>query len=382
MTRSRRRRQSAMLLLVSSILIVDACGKTPPPSVTVAATATQAQPTPRPTAFEPMTYPSGGDAPCDQAQPPDADHAAYAGLLRSIRAVDARTVEFQLCAPDVAFPVRLASAAGAVNDTAWLETHVDGGAGGEQAIVHDVNGTGPYRLEAWNRGSDIDLVRNDAYWGEPARNQRLIVRWRASASDRLAELQAGSVDGIDDVDPADVETVRNDVDLTALARPGINVFYVGFNDTYAPFDGAAVRRAIAMGIDRDRIVQALYPPGSEVASHVSPCAVPFGCGGSGWYEFDPFGARQMLADAGFPDGFHTTIQYREAVRPYLPDPTAVALELQAQLKANLNIRAELQVLPDAAYLVTVDAGRADGIHLLGRSASIPDASAILDPLFG
>ena len=371
-----------MLLLISSMLIVDACGETAPSRLTGVPSAGQAQPTQRPATFEPMAYPAGGDAPCGQAQPPDADHAAYAGLLRSIRAVDALTVEFQLCAPDVAFPVRLASAAGAINDTAWLESHVNGSAGGEQAIVRDVNGTGPYRLEAWNRGSDIDLVRNDAYWGEAARNQRLIVRWRDSASARLQELQAQTVDGIDDLDPADLEKVRDDVDLAALARSGMNVFYIGFNETYAPFDIAAVRRAIAMGIDRDRIVQSLYPPGSEVASHVSPCAIPYGCAAGSWYEFDPFAARQLLADAGFPDGFDTTIQYREAARPYLPDPTAVALELQAQLKANLNIRAELQVLPDDAYLATVDAGRADGIHLLGRSPSTPDASALLDPLFG
>jgi ABC-type transport system substrate-binding protein len=329
-----------------------------------------------------MAYPSGGEAPCDQAQPPDADHAAYTGLLRSIRAVDAQTVEFRLCAGDVAFPVRLASAAGAINDTAWLESHVDGDVRGEQAIVRDVNGTGPYRLEAWNRGSDIDLVRNDAYWGDPARTQQLIVRWRDDAGARFAELQAGTVDGIDDVDPADVQAVRDDVDLTALARPGLNVFYVGFNDTYAPFDGAKVRQAIAMGIDRDRIVQALYPPGSEVASHVSPCAIPYGCGSDGWYAFNPFAARQLLEDAGFRDGFDTTIQYREASRPYLPDPTAAALELQAQLKSNLNIRATLEVLPDDAYLTTVDTGHADGIHLLGRIASVPDASTFLDPLFG
>jgi ABC-type transport system substrate-binding protein len=302
--------------------------------------------------------------------------------LRSIRAIDEDTVEFRLCSPDVAFPVRLASAAGAINDTAWLQSHVDPGDSGEQAIVRDVNGTGPYRLAAWNRGSEIDLVPNDVYWGDAARNQRLIVRWRDGASARLAELQAGTVDGIDDVDPADVETVKNDVELTAMARPGMNVFYVGFNNTYAPFDNPKVRRAIALGINRDRIVQAFYPPGSEVASHFSPCAIPYGCGDNGWYEFDPFAARQLLADAGFADGFETTIQYREAVRPYLPDPTAVALELQAQLKANLNIRAQLQVVPDDTFLTTVDAGSADGIHLLGRIASIPDAAALLDPPFG
>jgi len=167
-----------------------------------------------------------------------------------------------------------------------------------------------------------------------------------------------------------------------LARAGLNTFYAGFNSRYAPFDNPGVRQAIAMGIDRTRIVQAFYPPGSEVASHFSPCAITYGCAGAGWYEFDRFAARQMLADAGYRDGFATTIQYRAAVRPYLPDPTAVASALQAQLLANLHISAKLQLMPDDAFLTTVDAGQADGIHLLGRIASIPEVSDLLGPQFG
>lgn len=371
-----------MLLLVAASLIGQACGEPSQPTTSGPPPSSQSAPAAQSAgAFEPMAYPPDGDAPCDQAQPPDADHTAYAGSFRRIRAIDARTVEFELCAPDVAIPTRLAFAAFAVNDTAWLQSHVDPGRAGAQAIVGEVNGTGPYRLEGWNRGSDITLVRNDAYWGTPARNERLIVRWRDEAPGRLGELQAGSVDGIDDVGPGDVETLES-VALQAVARAGLNVFYVGFNSTYAPFDNAKVRQAIAMGIDRDRIVQAFYPPGSEVASHFSPCAIPHGCAGDGWYEFDPSAARQLLADGGFPDGFETTIQYRDVPRPYLPDPTAVAVELQAQLLTNLNIRADLQVLPEETFLTTVDEGRADGIHLLGRLASIPEASSLLDPHFG
>lgn len=371
-----------MLLLVAASLIGQACGEPSQPTTSAQSRSSQSvTAVPSAGVFEPMAYPPDGGAPCDQAQAPDADHTAYAGSIRRIRSIDGRTVEFELCAPDVAFPTRLAFAAFAVNDTDWLQSHVDPGRAGDQAIVGEVNGTGPYRLVGWNRGSDITLVRNDAYWGTPARNERLIVRWRDEAAGRLGELQAGSVDGIDDVGPGDVETLES-VALQAVPRAGLNVFYVGFNSTYAPFDNARVRQAIAMGIDRDRIVQAFYPPGSEVASHFSPCAIPHGCAGDGWYEFDPSAARQLLADGGFPDGFETTIQYRDVPRPYLPDPTAVAVELQAQLLTNLNIRADLEVLPEETFLTTVDEGRADGIHLLGRLASIPEASSLLDPHFG
>jgi hypothetical protein len=69
-------------------------------------------------------------------------------------------------------------------------------------------------------------------------------------------------------------------------------------------------------------------------------------------------------------------------RAYLPDPTAVANELKTQLLDNLGIRAELVVAPEETFLADVDAGKVDGIHLLGDVVSYPDASGFLDPRFG
>ena len=288
MTRTRRRRRSATLLLVVSALVGQACGE--PSKPTASGPPSSSGPVTKPTtsAFEATAYPPDGDAPCNQVGShrtrPRAPMPAPSGRIRADRR---RTVEFQLCAPDVAFRTRLAFPAFAINDTAWLQSHIDPGRGTDQAIVQQVNGTGPYRLESWNHGSEIILVRNDDYWGLAARTERVVVRWRNDPAGRLGELQSGSVDGIDDVGPGGADTIANDVSLQAVPRAGLNVFYIGFNNTYAPFDNPKVRQAIAMGIDRDRIVQAFYPPGSEVASHFSPCAIPYGCAGDAWYQFDP-----------------------------------------------------------------------------------------------
>lgn len=365
-----------MLLLLAAAMIGAACGDARPSATAPTATAASAG------SFDPMAYPPDGDAPCFQHEPPDPGHQAYAGLLRRIRAIDARTVELQLCAPDVALPARLAFPAFAINDTAWLADHIDPDHDGEQAIVSQVNGTGPYRLEGWSRGGELTLVRNDAYWGAPVGPERLVIRGRDDAAARLADLLAGSVDGIDDVGPGGLQAIEADVTTQAVPRAGLNTFYLGFNNTFAPFDNPSVRRAIAMAIDRERLVAAFFPAGSEVASHFAPCSIPFGCAGEPWYDHDPAAARELLAAAGFPDGFATTIRYRALPRPYLPDPTGVATELQAQLLATLNVRAELEVIPDDTFLGMVDRGESDGIHLLGRVASIPDASELLDPHFG
>ena len=176
-----------------------------------------------------------------------------------------------------------------------------------------------------------------------------------------------------------------------MPREGLNVFYVGFNNnpknegfdnSTNPFANEKVRQAVAMGINRDQIVSEFYPPGSEVATHFTPCSIGNGCTGDPWYEFDATAAKALLAEAGYPDGFQTKLSYRPAVRGYLPDPPAVAQAIQAQLLANLGIDATLDPQDDTTYLDTADAGLLDGMHLLGWGADYPDMTNFLDYHFG
>jgi peptide/nickel transport system substrate-binding protein len=150
------------------------------------------------------------------------------------------------------------------------------------------------------------MTRNEAYWGDQAGSDRLIVRWSTEAAQRLVELQSGTVDGIDNIGPTDFETVDNDPNLALMPREGLNVFYVGFNNKFEPFNDVKVRQAIALGIDRQRIVDNFYPPGSEVASHFTPCSIPNGCAGDPWYDFDPAAAKALLAEAGHAKGLTLT----------------------------------------------------------------------------
>ena len=96
----------------------------------------------------------------------------------------------------------------------------------------------------------------------------------------------------------------------------------------------------------------------------------------------PDPGQETLAAAGFPNGFDTTIHYRATPTPYLPDPAGVASEIQAELLANLGINATLVVEPPDTFLANVDAGKVDGIHLLGQTDAYPDVTAFLDPRFG
>jgi peptide/nickel transport system substrate-binding protein len=369
--------------VVAIALFAAACGATVPPSPTPRpiVTPTPATPAPSSPPFRAAAYPVAGDAPCGQTKPPDATHAAYTGDFKRISAKDPSTVVFSLCAPDVAFLSKIAAPAFAINDAGWLEAHIGPAGGTDQPIVSAVNGTGPYRLERWDRGSEISLTQNDTYWGEPAKNERVIVRWDERSAQRVSELQGATVDGIDDIAPADVAAIGDDVGLQLLPRPGLETFYMGLSGA-GQFGDERVRRALAMGIDRDKLTESFFPPGSVVASQYTPCAIPNGCAGIPWYEFDPLQAKELLAASGLQDGFDTTIHYPDAPTAGVPDPAGFAAALGGQLLDNLAIRTTLVAEPAATYQAALGAGKLDGIHLSSGGASYPDVSAYLDPQFG
>jgi ABC-type transport system substrate-binding protein len=370
-------------LAASAAIVFAACtGATQSAAPTGAASAGPASAATSTAPFTAVSYPETGEAPCGQTEAPDATHIAYTGNLKKISAPDAQTVVFELCASDVAFLSKVAFTSFGINDTDWITAHVDPAGTTNQAIVSEVNGTGPYKVEAWNRGSDVSFTRNDSYWGEKAKSEKLIIRWSTEAAQRLVELQAGTVDGIDNVGGTDFEAVKANPDLQLKVREGLNVMYFGFNNTYAPFDKEEVRQAIAMGIDRQRLVDDFMPPGSEVATHFTPCAIPNGCVGDAWYEYDPTKAKEMLAAAGFPDGFKTKIQYRDVSRSYVQDQNVIAAALQQQLKANLNIDATIEVQESATFIDNSDTGKLDGIHILGWGADYPDQTNFLGYHFG
>lgn len=341
----------------------------------VLAGCAQATPTEAPAATEaPATAaPVVTEAPPPYAGISGAGDCANGTTVASVEAVDQFTVKFTMCVPDPAFLSKIAFSPFGIYPQEWLEANTAAGS----RLDHPV-GTGPYMVSEWTRGESLTFTKFPDYWGEPAATDTLVFRWTAESAARLLELQSGTVDGIDNVGPDDFAVVEADPDLQLMVRPALNVFYIGMNNTFAPFDIKEVRQAVAMGIDRQRIVDTFYPAGSEAATYFTPCAIPNGCVGDEWYTFDPAAGKALLATAGFPDGFKTKLFYRDVVRGYLPEVARVAEEIQAQLKANLNIDAEIVVMESGAFIEAANAGTLDGFHLLGWGADYPHVTNFLD----
>jgi ABC-type transport system substrate-binding protein len=256
-----------------------------------------------------------------------------------------------------------------INDSGYLAAATADG-----SILTAPNGTGPLKLVAWStEQEEVVLGRFEEYWGERSASERVVFKWQGDSAARLVQLRAGTVDGIDNVAANDIEALSVDPAYQVMTRLPATTLYAGVNTAFEPFNDIRVRQAIAMTISSKRIVENFFPAGSATATHYTPCAVIYGCEGESWWPTDLNRARELLAEAGYPDGFKTRIVFRDAVRVSNPDPTGIATDLQAQLAA-VGIDAALEVQEPTTFDTNVLSGLLDGIFIRGWT---PD---YLDPL--
>ncbi len=299
-----------------------------------------------------------------------ADNCDYGGNIKSIEAVDAMTVKITLCNPDPAIPAKVAFTAMGIHPSEQLE------AANLDDLLGNPIGTGPYKLDHWNKTEEMVLTANENYWGTPAIEPTVILKQSTEAAARLVELQAGTADGIAYVAPGDFATVENDPTLASYPIPPTNIFYLGINNTMAPFDNVMVRQAIAHGINKQRLVDNFYPPGSTTASQFMPPSIFGYTADSMSDDYDLDLAKQLMADSGVTLPIETTISYRDVVRGYLPLPGVVAQDLQAQL-AEIGINATINVMESGAFLDAAQKGELP-LTMLGWGADYPDATNFLD----
>nr|MBA2342761.1 peptide ABC transporter substrate-binding protein [Thermoleophilaceae bacterium] len=372
--------------LFATLAIVAAACTPAASTAPTGSTATQAPPaTSGASAAAGLKYPESGEVSCgSDGSPGSFNGKDYTGNLKSIEAPDASTVVFNLCNPDVAFLQKVAFAVFGINDSGWIETHAADG-----SIKDLLNGTGPYKLDEWRKGDSLIYSAFDNYWDKA--NYPLVpnavLRWATDAGARLQALQGNQTTGITLVGPNDFETVSNDPNLLLAPAPegqALNTLYLGFNHDKEPWDDVNVRKAVALAVDRQRIVD-FYPEGSEVATHFTPCAIEFACEGDPWFASggaDQIAeAKALLTTAGFPEGFETKIQYRNVFRGYLPEPPVVAQDLKEQLEA-IGITATIEEQESGTYIGNANSGALDGIFLLGWGADYPEVTNFMDYHFG
>jgi ABC-type transport system substrate-binding protein len=305
---------------------------------------------------------------------PAAPPEAPACNIKGIEKVDDYTVKFVLWNPDVAFMQKVAFTAFGMQSPANYEKY---GGGGD--LLRNPVGTGPYKFVEWVPDQTITIERFEDYWGPAAKTEKVVFRVMAETSARALELQAGTVDGIDNIAPDDFALLGADPNVTVYARPKFNIGYVEIQRNKEPFDKLEVRQAIDHAINKEAIVQAFYPPSAEAATQFIPPGIFGHSDGVTGYPYDPDKAKELLAAAGYPDGFETTLWVMPVSRGYYPTPDKIGEAIQADLAA-VGIEAEIVTYEWGTYLEKAREGEHE-LAMLGWMADFADATNFLDVFF-
>jgi peptide/nickel transport system substrate-binding protein len=312
-------------------------------------------------------------------------------LYKSCEATDAETAVLTLTKPSATFIPALSQQAFSIaSPKALADFKADAGTVDADGVFHPSGtfgtkqpiGTGPFKFESWARNDRLTLVRNEDYWGDKAKLDKLIFRPIADNAARLQALQTGEIQGYDLVEPQDVATIEGDSNLQLLDRPAFNVAYVGFNISIPPTDNQKVREAIAYGLDRQAVVDNFYSGRGVVAKEFMPPEVVGYADDVTEYPYDPAKAKALLKEAGMTMPVKLDFWYPTDVsRPYMPDPKR---NFEA-FAASLN-KSGFKVVPHSApwnpeYLGRNDSGTAGNLRLIGWTGDYGDADNFIGTFF-
>lgn len=176
----------------------------------------------------------------------------------------------------------------------------------EDAFILNPVGSGPYQFVEWKQGDHVTLKAFDDYYaGKPA-TENLIMRVIPETSQRSIALETGEIDLAYDLAVNDLNKVRENPDLTVYENPSLTCGYISMNMNKAPFDNPLVREALSCAIDRQTIIDTINAGSGQPADAIIAPSV-FGYYSTGVREYDPERAKELLAEAGYPDGFKTSL---------------------------------------------------------------------------
>ncbi|WP_421995744.1 ABC transporter substrate-binding protein [Roseococcus sp.] len=296
------------------------------------------------------------------ARIPDVPNSpgGFGGFLRLVERIevpDPQTLRVHTRQPNPQLPLDLAS-------VIIVSRHAGEGMGTEdynsgRAAI----GTGPYRLVSFRPGDRVEMVRNDAYWAGPQPWTRVNYRMVLNDAARTAALLAGDVDLIEQIPSSDVARLRRDPRLQVTEVASLRTVYMAPNFSREgatplvtdnagvplpanPFRDIRVRRALSMAINRDALVERVMEGGAvasgqwlpEGAFGYNPAIRP--------QRFDAEGAKRLLAEAGFPDGFRLTLH---TPNDRWPNDSRIAQGV-AQMWTRIGVRVQLEALPFSAFV--------------------------------
>ena len=199
-------------------------------------------------------------------------------------------------------------------------------------------GTGPFKFGSWVKGATVNLVKNDTYWGTPVALEKATFRFISDPAAARSAMLAGDVDAFANFPaPETIPQLRADPRFKVVIGSTEGETILSTNNTKPPFNDVQVRRAIAHAIDRQAIIDgAMFGLGTPIGTHFAPHH-PAYVDLVDQYPMDLDGAKKLLADAGFPNGFKATLK--------LPPPSYARRGGEIVASQLRKIGIELEIIP-------------------------------------
>lgn len=294
-------------------------------------------------------------------------------VIAKTEVVDANTVKFTLNYPFSAFINTLAHPSAVIMSPTALQKW------GKDIGFHPV-GTGPFELVSWHQSDDLTVKKFDGYWHKGYPKVDGIV-WKPVIDNntRAALMQTGEADFAFQIPFEQAAALKAAPKVDVIAAPSIIVRYVSLNTLQKPFDNPKVRQALNYAINKDALVKVAFSGYATPSVGVLPDGLDFATKQGAW-PYDPAKARELLKEAGYPNGFETTLwsayTYTTAVK---------TIQFVQQQLAQVGIKAQVQALEAGQRVERVESAQNPQtapvrMYYAGWSSSTGEANWGLTPL--
>ncbi len=295
-----------------------------------------------------------------------------------IRKVDDHTVEITVKQPYAPLLGVLSMQPFSISSAEYADVLTK--AGKKEQLDQSPIGTGPFQFVQYQRDAVVRFRANPDFWGKAAGSPRaakvdnLVFAITPDASVRYAKLRANECQIARYPNPADLEAMRANADLRVLEANIAATDYIYFRSDRKPFDDVRVREALSRAIDVDSLVKTVFQGTGTPTGAMVPAAL-WGHADLQPRAYDPAKAKQMLSEAGYPDGFETDLWAVPVTRAYMPNGRRAAEMIQADW-AKIGVKARIVTYEWGEYLRRTRAGEAS-VGMLGGTWDYPDPSQML-----
>ncbi len=289
----------------------------------------------------------------DRARAEDSTNAQKALFegIESVEAVDATTVKVTLKNPQGNF----------LFDMAWGDAVIVAPESIENIKTNPV-GTGAFTFTDWKQGDSITITKNPDYWGTPAMLEEATFKFISEPTAAFGAMMAGDVDAFYSYPaPENLAQFEADPRFKVLSGNTEGETILAINNKMEPFNDVRVRKAVSLAIDRQAIIDgAMFGYGTPIGSHFAPHNPDY-VDLTANSAYDPEAAKALLAEAGYPDGFETTLK--------LPPPSYARRggEIIAAQLREIGIETEISNLEWAQWLEQAFRGYDFGLTIVSHT---------------